>query len=236
MISPGNSKLGAIPNFSLEAVKTCPGASEACKSICYATSGFYNMPSVQAFYERNLKLARSMKFVDKILEEIQKRQIRLMRIHASGDFETPAYASKWLEIITRSKHTRFFAYTRSWREEAIRPILWDMSRRSNMSLLLSCDHETGAPPRWHKVRIAYMATSDDDSPKFPVDLVFRDQTQTPMIREPLSGALVCPVEQGVERSVKITCEKCRLCFDKKRQLIARPGVNERARVKKLSKA
>ena len=227
MISGGNTKLGPISNFSLEAIKTCPGRSKACEHVCYAGKGLYNMPSVKEAHSDNWDLGKSPKFAEHMLEQIKARGIRLMRIHASGDFKTPAYASKWLEIVQRAKHTRFFVYTRSWRVDTISPILWEMSRLSNMSMWLSCDHETGSPPLWHSVRLAYMSLNDDDMPQFPVDLIFRDQSSTPLVRDPVSKTLVCPYKQGMERSVKITCATCRLCFDKKRMILARPGVTKR---------
>ena len=39
-ISPGNTKLGKMPNFSIPAGDTCPGKSEFCKD-CYAQKGFF---------------------------------------------------------------------------------------------------------------------------------------------------------------------------------------------------
>ncbi len=229
MISAGNTKLGQIANFSLRSIETCPGRSKLCEKVCYAAKGLYNMPSVQEVYTANWEFAKSAAFVDRMVQEIEDKRIRLMRIHASGDFKTAAYANKWMQIVKRAKHTRFFVYTRSWRVPEIASVLWSMSRLSNMALWLSCDKETGSPPKWHSVRLAYMSTSDEDMPQFPVDLVFRDNDSTPMVRDPVSGTLVCPYEQGIERSVKITCSSCQLCFNKARMILARPGVTKGSR-------
>lgn len=234
MLSAGNIKLGLIANFNLEAGKTCVGKSKLCSRLCYAKKGFFLMPNVKENHERRWEDAKAADFESRMIGEIVSKQLKLVRIHASGDFKTAAYANKWLNIITQCKTTVFFLYTRSWRAEDIKSTLWAMSRLPNMRMWLSCDRETGRPPRWRSVRFAYMSENDADMPKFPVDLIFRDQDSTPMIRDPGSGALVCPYEQGVKRQLKVgntgekvelkmSCTLCQLCFNKDRMLWAKPG-------------
>lgn len=235
MLSAGNHKLGLISNFSLEAGKTCPGKTPTCSDVCYAKKGFFVMQSVRETHERRWEQAKAADFEDKMVEEITSKGIQLVRIHASGDFKTMAYTRKWYNIMCRCKNTTFFLYTRSWRVEEIRVVLWSISRLANVRLWFSCDKDTGIPPRWRNIRLAYMSVSDEDLPSYKVDLIFRDQDQTPMIRDPL-GSLVCPYEQGVKRRVpagdstaelKMTCLKCRLCFDKDRFIWARPSVSQK---------
>lgn len=221
----GNSKLGSIWHWSLPAIKTCPGKTELCAGLCYAARGRYYSPAVIAALQENYRLSRRKDFVDYVLETIQKYDIRLMRVHASGDFYDSEYANKWLEIFEQTRlTTRYWFYTRSWRipegipaprlreAELLRKMIRGMSQMPNVHALLSADRQTGRPPRWKRTRVAYLMKSDEDRPRYRVDLVFRERPKTPMKTEPDTGAQVCPVEQAVERQRKITCSSCRLCF------------------------
>lgn len=130
LLGNGNSKLQKtekefgvkIFNFSIPAGNdkvtgkiTCPFAGK-CLSLCYAKKGFYRMPNVEkALSERN-KATREADFVEKITDELSKvntnKQV-YVRIHDSGDFYSPAYFEKWLEIARLNPNVRFYAYTKS---------------------------------------------------------------------------------------------------------------------------
>jgi len=74
------------------------------------------MPNVEkALSERN-KATREADFVEKITDELSKvntnKQV-YVRIHDSGDFYSPAYFEKWLEIARLNPNVRFYAYTKS---------------------------------------------------------------------------------------------------------------------------
>ena len=70
-ISPGNTKLGKIPNFSIPAGDTCPGKSDFCQG-CYAQKGFFQMPRLQSTYAQNLELTQGDSFVDAMIDRIQQ--------------------------------------------------------------------------------------------------------------------------------------------------------------------
>jgi hypothetical protein len=65
-ISPGNTKLGKLPSFSLPAGSTCPGKSEFCQG-CYAQKGFFQMPRLQSTYAQNLEVSQGDTFVDAMI-------------------------------------------------------------------------------------------------------------------------------------------------------------------------
>jgi len=148
--------------------------------------------------------------------------VRVVRVHASGEFYSAEYVRKWIIIANLNPNITFFAYTRSWSDPDVYKELKVLARLPNFILWWSCDRETGPPPRIRGVRRAYMSTSDEDTPRFRVDLVFRDNPKT--IRKWIKGTLVCPEENGV---TKTTCSLCQLCF--KRDAIPRKEKQKRDR-------
>lgn len=131
LLGNGNSKLQKtekefgvkIFNFSIPAGNdkitgkiTCPFAGKCFTDFCYAKKGFYNMPNVEKALSERHKATREADFVDRITSELNKvkndRQI-YVRIHDSGDFYSPAYFEKWLQIAYRNPNVRFYAYTKS---------------------------------------------------------------------------------------------------------------------------
>lgn len=78
----------------------------------------------------------------------------------------------------------------------------------------SVDAETGRPGNVHpKVRLAYMQTEAEVEPRYLTDLVFRTKPLRAVIAKRARGALVCPVENGIEYE-NLGCSKCELCLPK----------------------
>lgn len=126
-------------NFSLPAVKTCPGAG-ACaygqadvsglstderlavadrEAFCFAYLEEKRYPSAKAYRQRMLELASSGKFVESINAELGRlvaknkgKQIAI-RVHASGDFFAPSYLLDWFLIAEQNPDILFYAYTKS---------------------------------------------------------------------------------------------------------------------------
>jgi len=46
-------------------------------------------------------------------EEIRKKKATHIRIHDSGDFYSPQYLNKWVDIATQNNDVIFYAYTKS---------------------------------------------------------------------------------------------------------------------------
>lgn len=211
LLSHHNGKLGAsIWTFSLPAITTCPGSTDLCRRLCYATGGRFRFRGIRKAYARNYRDTKAEDFVDRVCGEIRNRGVLRLRIHTSGDFYSAEYAAKWREIVRRNRHVTFYAYTRSWRAPEILEELAKLAAEGNMHLWFSCDRQSGEPPAMPRVRRAWMAEHDADRPPYPVDLVFRNTLSGPFKR--MDGVLVCPTDQKVERAVKITCDLCRLCF------------------------
>ena len=92
----------------------CPGA-DTCKLICYASKGFYIMPSVKKAYETNYYYSKQDNFIELIQKEIdsKKKKITHIRIHSSGDFYNKSYLLKWLQIAKNNPRIIFYCYTKS---------------------------------------------------------------------------------------------------------------------------
>ena len=114
----GNAKLkeDGTGSFSLPAVTTCPYAGE-CKNWCYVQSGFFKFSAVVESYEYNYERSKQLDFVDTMIAEIgsYRRDVRQIRIHASGDFYNRRYLKRWYKIMEAFPDKVFYAYTKSFR-------------------------------------------------------------------------------------------------------------------------
>lgn len=128
LLVDGNAKLGkgvwtfstlptnetfsvSINNKDYSIKGTCPCH---CKG-CYATSGFYNMPSVLKSNAIKTVLAREyMDFVERaIMAQIEADNIKFLRIHASGDFFSIEYIEMWRRIAKACTACIFWTYTKN---------------------------------------------------------------------------------------------------------------------------
>jgi hypothetical protein len=214
MLTAGNRKLGRhhIWSFSLPSVATCPGASPACLTHCYARGFERYRPAAVARYRRNFALSRRRDFARRVRAFLVAHAVRLVRVHVGGDFDSAEYAGKWLHVIARSRRTRFYFYTRSWRVPSIKAVIDRMAALPNCRAWYSADRDTGVPADLPPgVRVAWMQTAPADLPPSPVDLVFRVR---PLRSAPplAGGPFVCPAEDGVPRTPPPTCERCGHCW------------------------
>jgi len=130
LLGNGNSKLQKtakefnvkIFNFSIPAGNdkasgkiTCPFAG-SCLKLCYAKKGMYRFGNVERALSKRYQASKEENFVSRITDELSKvkkgKQI-YVRIHDSGDFYSPTYFQKWLEIARINPSVRFYAYTKS---------------------------------------------------------------------------------------------------------------------------
>jgi len=108
-----------IFNFSIPAYKTkegkitCPFA-DSCVKYCYAQKGNYTrFPKIQELMEQKYKISKTTEFIPLMNEEIRKKKATHVRIHDSGDFYSPQYLNKWVDIATQNTDVIFYAYTKS---------------------------------------------------------------------------------------------------------------------------
>ena len=133
-VSSGNSKLTSRNIVSIPAGLTCPKA-KLCKSWasvingqsriidsettlfrCYAASQENQYPAVRDNRMNNfkaiLKALRKGNAVELIDQSINKN-LRLTRIHESGDFFSLDYLKVWLEVSRRNPDNIFYCYSKS---------------------------------------------------------------------------------------------------------------------------
>jgi hypothetical protein len=217
MLTAGNHKLGGqlIWSFSLPSASPdiCTGLSTLCRQHCYAHRLETIRPSMRRFYQANLRLSRSPGFVRKLCTFLVEHRVAVVRLHVGGDFPSGSYARDWLRVMRLLPEVRFFFYTRSWRDESIRPVLERMAELDNCRVWYSCDRETGVPvvvpPR---VRLAWLATCPEDLPPAGTHLVFRTVGLRGQPVSHMGGVRVCPAEDGLPRQEPVTCDRCGICW------------------------
>ena len=142
--SRGNPKLGeeGMYTFSLMPVETCPGASDLCKSICYARRAALN-PFLRALWEANAQLTALPP---------PPADCHFIRLHVSGDFPTTAYVDMWTAFAASHPTLIIYTYTRSWRIPALLPALERLRALPNVQLFASTDESiTETPPEGWRV-------------------------------------------------------------------------------------
>jgi hypothetical protein len=212
LLALGNAKLGkAIHHFDLPAVSTCPGRSQVCEAVCYATRGRFHAGPVQDRLRWCLRQSRRTDFADRMVEEVRRKGALVVRVHVAGDFYAREYATAWLSVFRRCSVARFYFYSRSWRVSEVAPVLEQMAELENVRVWYSADLETGAPdPLPARVRVAWLQTAADD----PVagDLVFRDRPVRPMPLPRFGLPVVCPSETPVGHRQGVNCGNCGHCW------------------------
>lgn len=214
--SPVNSKLGKlVHSWSLTPgiAASCPGESQLCRSVCYAMRGRFRYGPAKKAYAQNFEFSQTPAFTDWASSAVKSNFVQVMRIHVSGDFYDAAYVHKWGQIARACPKVTFFAYTRSWRDDAILPALLALGSGPNVQLWWSIDRETGPAPLHSQIKRAYMAMDAADAAAAPqdCDLVFRVNRNTVLKRA--GQVLVCPPENGVKTA--ITCSTCGVCWRNK---------------------
>lgn len=132
ILGNGNSKMiktekhfgVKIFNFSIPAGNdklsgkiTCPFADK-CLNFCYAKKGAYVWNNTQLALTKRYNATKRNDFSELVIKFLKaklkraKKQI-YVRIHDSGDFYSPDYFKKWVEIAMELPSVRFYAYTKS---------------------------------------------------------------------------------------------------------------------------
>jgi hypothetical protein len=206
----GNHKLGqSIYHFDLPAVVTCPGRSSVCEQVCYATQGRFQFPQVQDRLRWCYEQSRRGDFSQRMVREVHRKGILVVRIHVSGDFYDARYAAKWLEVMRQCPRAKFYFYTRSWRLPKIAAVLEQMAALRCCRPWYSIDHDTGVPERVPVgIRLAYLQVNEDEQPEL-ADLMFRVRR---LRRQRLPLSLVCPQETPQGQSSGANCCNCGRCW------------------------
>lgn len=128
LLKKGNSKTGAAVYtysqlagarvWSTAYGDMCGTCAGSCPN-CYACAGFFNMPSVRDALALHTIITRSdIDFKKRaIIAQIKADKISVVRIHASGDFDSIQDVNAWADIVAACPETLFWTYTkRAWPE------------------------------------------------------------------------------------------------------------------------
>jgi hypothetical protein len=211
LLSQGNSKLGeGIHGWTIPAVDTCPGKTPCCSKVCFGTHGRFVTGTMRRLNVWRYEQSKKASFVDRMCDEIRRRGVLVLRVHVVGDFATPRYTSKWIEIAARCSATRMFAYSRSWRVEKIRPLLYAFGALPNVRLWLSADKDSGMPTAVPPgIRVAWLQV-DEQAPNGG-DLVFQVR-KLRRLALPLAVP-ICDQETPSGKERGTNCSSCRVCWE-----------------------
>lgn len=183
-ISPGNTKLGTIPNVSLIPVADC-GNCDSCKDSCYALKAWKMYPEVRKMWRGNSKAFRENSFI--AIQDVQdyfisrkKNLPRFFRIHVGGDFLGQTHVDAWCALARTWKEVKFLAFTKMHH--------LDYSRvPENMQVVLSM--------------FPTMEEPQAGNSQMPKAWVMKDRAGNLETRVP-DGAIECPGN----------CETCAMCW------------------------
>jgi hypothetical protein len=113
-ISPGNSKLGRIPNTSVIPVSDCKDGVP-CKDKCYALKAWKQYPNVRSAWTNNSKLWRDDPYEARssVIRQLKRmKKVKYFRIHVAGDFINQTHLDVWSSIARRFPAIKFRAFTK----------------------------------------------------------------------------------------------------------------------------
>lgn len=181
---------------------TCPGATEECQRICYARRPVAEHGVVAQMWAENSMGSD----VPPIPEDA-----KILRLHISGDFDTPEYILNWVARLKERPDVTCWAYTRSWRCESLLEYLEQLRALPNVQLFASMDVSTPElpPAGWRRAWI-------DGDPRsgivhrIPAHSTTAETFRAFELQQTGDGvkALICPEET---KHVK-NCEECGFCI------------------------
>lgn len=200
----GNSKLGDhVYTFSRLPGRvngTCPGATDACEAVCYAKRMYTKANGLAELFYRNT--------VDPNLSGLPD-DAEIVRIHVSGDFDTPGYIEQWISLVCTRRGVRFFGYTRAWSVPGLQKAIRRLRDETNVQLFASVDEDNDTETVSKLVsegwRLSWMGT----------DLVPGLEPHTePFVATTPAGSLAVLCLEAEGR--KDNCQECGYCFNGQR--------------------
>ena len=113
-ISPGNTKLGSIPNISLPPIKSCL-KGVPCGKDCYAMKAYRTYPNVRKRWDSNLALYKASvsDYFSSIINWLENhKQTRFFRWHVAGDIQGIEYLQNMMWIADDFGDVKFLAFTK----------------------------------------------------------------------------------------------------------------------------
>lgn len=191
-------------SWSLEAIKTCPGARAkggglvpVCEG-CYATTGNYRFPNVKKPRVHNREDWKRDDWVTDMV--VLLAPMPFFRWFDSGDVYCEGLASKILEVMKGTPKTKHWLPTRSYKFKKIKRVLTKMKQLPNVAVRYSSDTINKFDKKVHG---SVVITSDRIADG-----------------EPDSNRIQAHICFAYEQDGK--CGDCRDCWDKTIKTIAYP--------------
>ena len=190
---------------------TCGKYCEGCynpnnpnKSLCYAVKTYGYYPSTRVGHARNTLDMRvypreSFEALDGYIRRARKLPVAI-RIHASGEIETPEELKAWFKLARKHPNLPFYIYTKAY--DIVDKVLSTTNIPSNFYLNISIWHEFGIAcyNRWkHRPNVRAFVYEDGYEYPFKADVH-------------------CPAYKTGKLDHRFTCDKCKLCFEKKNKI------------------
>ena len=105
--------------YSVKGTCPCTCMNKEGKITCYATKGNYNFKTViRSLAIKTLLSYEFLEWVENAIKaQIEADQIKLVRIHAAGDFFSIEYAKMWRRIAESFPAVTFWTYTKNRKAE-----------------------------------------------------------------------------------------------------------------------
>lgn len=159
LTTPMNKTLG-VNTWNIPSKITCPNKTPFCSKYCYAGKGNFLYDNVKKSHAKNLIETKDNNFVDNMVHTITKRNLKVFRIHSSGDFYNAKYFFKWIRIIKQCPDCMFYAYTKNWLSPNWVDLINYANSLHNFHLWSSADPSTQDPTELGLVKCAYVSLTE----------------------------------------------------------------------------
>ena len=207
----GNGVIAGCKGTCGEHCEVCYDPSNPRKSPCYVFKSYniygWDKSSVVKGHVRNTNVMRED--IDKAFEDIRlqltraKKKPSAVRIHASGELETVQELKEWIETAKLTPDIPFYIYTKAY--EILDTALSSTDNKTmpkNFFINISIWHENGIDiyNKWKHLDCIRAFVYDDGydySKKLKINCY-------------------CPAyDENGKLSHELTCDKCKICFQKK---------------------
>ena len=113
-ISPGNTKMGAIPSISLPPIVSCC-SDVPCTKQCYARKAYRQYTNTRRAYDRNLHILQNDRFdfFNQLNKWLDSHIPEYFRFHVSGDFIDANHLFEAIKTAARFSTIKFLAFTKN---------------------------------------------------------------------------------------------------------------------------
>ncbi len=128
-ITGGLSKPSKMPEYAYNLPATSCNVGGRLQEVrgsvcqrCYALTNRYRHPNVIAAMDRREKAIKHPKWVPAMALTANKKGVRHMRVHDSGDFQSVEHVLNWLQVAAATEDTEYWAPSREYEmvQEAVR--------------------------------------------------------------------------------------------------------------------